>query len=186
MGKIQQNYPDLKADVLIGNTFDIQQAVLRKEIDLGIIEGGNHNTRLRYSKFVKDELVLVSRSGRPGPETLNLNELPQLPMVSRETGSGTREVIENAFRNKGVHLPESQTVLGSTESIKNYVLNSDALAFLSVHAIRQELRDRSMKIIDIENFEIPRWFFFISRQGYQSKFNSRIQNLLTEAYNKTE
>lgn len=186
LGEIQKTHPEIKVDLTIGNTFDIQQAVLKKELNLGIVEGENRNTRLHYSKFIKDELVLVSKYNQEEIETISIKELSGLPIVNRELGSGTREVIENALSEKDVLLSEFHAVLGSTESIKNYILYADAFAFLSVHSIEQELREQLMRIIDIEDLEIPRWFFFITRQGFQSKLNTKIQKLLIQTYNKTE
>lgn len=97
--------------------------------------------------------------------TQSLADIFNLPIVMPEVGSGTREVIENAFRNKNILIPKSPMVLGSTESIKNFILYSDTFAFLCMHSIRKELKHQSIKIIDIEDFEIPHMVLFYYPTG---------------------
>lgn len=184
LGSIQKNHPELKIDLVIGNTLEIQQAVLRKEINLGFVEGGNHNTRLQYGRFVQDELVLVSKYNQNDVEEITLSDLVKLPIIGRELGSGTREVIENALQKHKVRIAQYHTVLGSTESIKNYLLNSQAYAFLSVHSIEQELGGLKLSIIDVNGLEINRWFYSITRQGFQSRLTTKVKNLLTTTYNQ--
>lgn len=183
---IQKNYPELKINLVVGNTFDIQQAVLKKEINLGIVEGDNHNTRLQYSKFLEDELVLVSKYNQEDADTISLTGFINLPIVGREVGSGTREVIENALQKHNLSISEYHAVLGSTESIKNYLLNSNVFSILSIHSVEQELKSGQIRIIDVDELEIKRWLFFITRQGYQSKLTTKIQNLLSNTYNQKE
>jgi hypothetical protein len=55
--------------------------------------------------------------------------------------------------------------LGNTESIKSYLLNSNCLAFLSVHSIVKELKSGECQIIDIKGLIIERPFNFIQLQG---------------------
>jgi DNA-binding transcriptional LysR family regulator len=59
--------------------------------------------------------------------------------------------------------------LGSSESIKNYLLHSDSMAFLSISTILNELKNNHPYIIDIKNFSIERNFHFILPKGEQSE-----------------
>lgn len=186
LARIQRDYPSLKIDLKIGNTLDIQQAVLKKEIHLGIVEGDNHNTRLRYQEFIRDELVLVSKNTLSDADIISQEDFNQLPLIGREIGSGTREVIENYLHKKRVQTPDYHSILGSTESIKNYLLDTQTYAFLSIYSVERELREGRFRITDIEGWEMTRWFYFITRQGFHSKLTDKLQNLLFRAYNQKE
>jgi DNA-binding transcriptional LysR family regulator len=59
--------------------------------------------------------------------------------------------------------------LGSSESIKNYLLHSDCMAFLSISTILNELKNNILTVIDIKNFSIERDFHFILPKGEQSE-----------------
>jgi hypothetical protein len=56
--------------------------------------------------------------------------------------------------------------LGSTESMKLYLLNSKAMAFLSIHSVSKELQNNECKIIDVKGLSIERYFYFIQPQGH--------------------
>jgi hypothetical protein len=57
----------------------------------------------------------------------------------REQGSGTLEVIEHALKPLKIKMSELivEMQLGSTESIKSYLMNSNCVAFISIHAIEK-------------------------------------------------
>lgn len=122
---------------------------------------------------MKDEIVLVSRQNHSisTKNNIKLDDLKNIPLVFREPGSGTLETIDLALKSKNIKLNELniEIQLGSTESIKSYVLHSDALAFLSIQSILQELKNQTLTIIDIKNLVIERNFNFIIPEGEQSK-----------------
>lgn len=181
---LQKTYPDFKMNLLCGNTEEIQKLILSTQIDFGIVEGENHNTRLQYEKFINDELVLTtSANNKEIDDTIDIEQIKHLKFVERESGSGSREVIRNALAHKGIKSINVISILGSTESIKSYLTYTNHFAFLSIHAIKHQLMENQLRIIDIDNLSIERWFYFISRQGFQSHINQKIQNLFRNHYN---
>src|SRR5699024_8713265 len=144
---LEKKEPKLQIHLMIGNTDKIQDQLLNKELDMGIVEGNKHHPRLTYQKFIKDELVLVTgdRNLSKAPNPITAEQLQHLPFIEREYGSGTREVITDAFKKQAVTPPESSIILGSTESIKSYLPHSDSYAFLSIHTVRNELLDQRLQ-----------------------------------------
>jgi DNA-binding transcriptional LysR family regulator len=131
----QTRYPDSKLTLLNGNSEQIAEALLRGQIDLGFVEGRSKSRDLHYEPFLEDELVVVRRA-QPGTDTpsLTLAELVQQPLVLRERGSGTLEVLEHALRIRQVKLAELNVLfqLESTEAIKTYLEAAPtALGFIS-------------------------------------------------------
>ena len=51
--------------------------------------------------------------------------------------------------------------LGSTEGIKAFVRNSDAMAIVSVISVVDELRSGVLRIIDLEDLPLRRDFAFV-------------------------
>ena len=76
--------------------------------------------------------------------------------------------------------------MGSTDSIKNYLLSSIAYAFLSIHWIAKELKNHSFKIVDIEGLIIERTFQFVSLQGNYEKTAEKLKNFFVSQYNLME
>lgn len=185
---LQNSNKNLSFNLISGNTGDIQQLILNGQLDFGIIEGENQNTRLNYDPFVKDELVLVTSTKNKvfKLEDITMAQLPDLDFVERESGSGTREVIANALKKHQIPDLKVKASLGSTEGIKSYLRNSNHFAFLSIHAINQEVLDGHLRVVEVQGLSISRWFHFVKRQGFQSRLNQKLENIFIEGYNKKE
>jgi DNA-binding transcriptional LysR family regulator len=172
LAKFNNYYKDIKIELLTHNTEGISELLKKGKIDLGIIEGESQSSYFDYKIFKADEIVLVAKTNHPlANKNLTIKDLYDLPLIFREQGSGTLEFIQNRLKQKGINIDELNTVmhLGSSESIKNYLLHSDCMAFLSISTVLNELKYNSLTIIDIKNFSIERNFHFILPKGEQSE-----------------
>lgn len=108
-----------------------------------MIEGTASNPALHYELFMDDELVLVTSASNTSftREEITAADLPALPLVIRENGSGTLDVLSRELSRHGLSLRQLhiEMQLGSTESIKHYLFYSDTFAFVSVQAVLDEL-----------------------------------------------
>lgn len=170
LAQFHQKFTDIKIHLNTGNTEYIEQALLDREIDFGIIEGISRNPQIKYEEYMQDELVLVCSANNSDikKDTLNPGELKHYSFLLREPGSGTLDVIANALETKGIKLKDLRVEmqLGGTESIKSYLLHSKCLAFLSIHAILKELKNNECRIIDVADLLITRPFYFIQQHGH--------------------
>lgn len=172
LAKFNSYYKDIKIELITHNTEIISELLKEGKIDLGIIEGESQSNYFDYQIFKADEIVLVAKANHPlANKTLNIKDLYHLELIFREPGSGSLEFIQNRLKEKGISLDELNIVmkLGSSESIKNYLLHSDSLAFLSISTVLNELKNNQLSIIDIKNFSIERNFHFILPKGEQSE-----------------
>ncbi|WP_128546227.1 selenium metabolism-associated LysR family transcriptional regulator [Larkinella soli] len=164
-----ERYPHIHLSLMNENTEMIEKAVLAKEIDLGIVEGQKHHAGLKYHDFLKDELVAVAHTGSRYSrlQEITLPELATVPLVLRERGSGTLEVIEEALHRRGIRLSSLQIVmhLGSSESIKSFLEHANCLGILSTRAIEKEVQSNTLKVIPIRDFSLSRTFSFVHLQG---------------------
>ncbi len=172
LARFHQRFPDIKIELTNANSLEIEQLLADKKIELGLVEGAVHSPDLKYTPFLKDEIVLVSRvkNALLKTRTINSYDLVKLPLLSREAGSGTSEIIEEYLQKIGLQSRDLNIhmQLGSTESIKNYLIHSNTFAFLSIYSVQQELADDRLCIIDIDQMDITRTFSFIYRQGQPS------------------
>ncbi len=169
LAAFHKKFNDIKVVLTINNTEQIEQSLQNGDIDFGIIEGQSKNSLFKYTKFIKDEIVLTANSNHPLAKKGNVRstDLLKIPLLLREPGSGTLEVITHALKLLGIKLSQLQIEmrLGGNESIKSYLLNSDSLAFLSIHSIIKELRNKELSIVDIKGLTIERHFYFIQQKG---------------------
>ena len=108
-------------------------------------------------------------------ETVTPEELPRIPLVLRESGSGTLEVIAAALAARGIRLSQFDVTmrLGSTEGIKAFVRNSDAMAIVSVISVVDELRSGALRIVDIEGLTLSRDFVFVHAEAEPARLARR-------------
>lgn len=162
-------FPDIKVSLLNGNSREIEQALIDGKITLGLVEGNSRRNSIHYSPFLKDELVVVTHSGSifAKYDEISLEQLCSCPLVLRENGSGTLDVFESVLLQHHIKLSSLNILiqLGSTESIKLFLENSNCLGVVSVRAVSKELASGKMKIIDVDNLAAERMFSFVELQG---------------------
>lgn len=187
LAKFKQEQPDIELSLLNDNTQRIEAALIEKILDLGIVEGNSKNSQLKYIPFIKDEIVAIAHSSQPLFELdeITLDELKKVPLVLRELGSGSLEVITDKLRQKNVKLKDLNVVmhLGSTESIKTFLANSNSIGLISINAVSKEIANGEFKIIDIADFEIVRNFYFIHLHGVPSGFTDMFIQYVLNYYN---
>ncbi|GAA4434094.1 LysR family transcriptional regulator [Ravibacter arvi] len=182
--------PNIKIKTLHGNSRQIEEWLLDKTIDLGIVEGLTDNVSMKYESFLEDEIVLVARSGNPKAKepSIRPESLRGFEFVLREQGSGTNEVIRKELVRIGIewHELNVKVVLASTESIKSFLARTDCFSFLSIHAITRELLAGELQIIEIDNFEIIRDFYFVRPQGVIGRLPETFRRFAVRQFSKKE
>lgn len=187
LAKFHSIHQDVKVQLLSGNSEQIEQALLNKSIELGVVEGKSKRREIHYTPFLKDEIVLVSSSKNPlaKKDEIRPEELKKIPLLIREPGSGTLEVTADALKQIGIRLSDLKVEmqLGSTEAIKSYLQHSDCMAFVSLHAILKELETGVLKIIEIKKLPIHRIFYFITPQGPEGGLATLLIRFLLRNHN---
>lgn len=180
-------HPTIHFSFINGNSEFIEQQVISEKIDIAIVEGISHHPQINYEPFVKDEIVLVcktnsklSQKGEIKPDLLL-----SIPLILREHGSGTLDVIYKSLSKVHIHPKDLKIEihLDSTESIKQYLLYSDSAAFLSIHSIAREIRQNEISIIDIKGVDIYRTFQFIRLHGQTTKLPELFKRFCSNHYN---
>ena len=173
LARFTARFPKVRVSVLSGNSGQVEQALGDHRIDLGLVESLSRRQGLHYTLFRPDELVLVARSGGAGAriESVTPEALCRIPLVLRESGSGTLEVITAALSRLGMRLSQLHVVLrlGSTEGIKGFVRNSDAMAIVSAFSVVDELRSGVLRIVDLEGLSLLRDFVFVHAEAHPAR-----------------
>lgn len=138
---------------------------------MGLVEGVFRLPNLKYTSFLEDELVAVvhTRSRLSLPDEITPKDLINIPLVLRERGSGTLDVIERALMQHDIKLSSLQVLmyLGSTESIKLFLENSDCMGIVSVRSISKELAAGIFRVIEIKDMPMMRALNFVGLQGQE-------------------
>ncbi len=172
LAQFNQQFPEIEIQLFNNNTLNVEKDVMQHTIDLGIVEGNTGNKEFKYTPFKEDEIVGIAHTSQliSQKAEISLEELKMQPIVVRERGSGSLDVILSKLRKKKINFKDLniKAYLGSTESIKTFLANANCMAFVSIHAVRQEIARGEFQIIDVADLEIARTFHFIYPQGEQN------------------
>ncbi|PWJ40175.1 LysR family transcriptional regulator [Sediminitomix flava] len=164
-----RKFPSIKLELYNGNSLEMERKLLANEIDIALVENIESNPDIRYVSFLEDELVAVTQgeSVYAKKKLLSIDDLSAIPLVLREKGSGTLQVIQKLLHDKGVDINQLNTVfhLGSTEAIKNFLNDFDGLSLISERAIEKELLLKRIVKLNIKDFYISRDFRIAFRRG---------------------
>ena len=188
LAKFRKLYPDVRVTLFNGNTEQIERQIADGKLDFGMIEGTASNPALHYELFMDDELVLVTSASNTSftREEITAADLPALPLVIRENGSGTLDVLSRELSRHGLSLRQLhiEMQLGSTESIKHYLFYSDTFAFVSVQAVLDELAANRLRVVEVGDMELVRRFSFVTAHGQRSRLTDLFKQFCLNHYNR--
>ncbi|SDM85369.1 ModE molybdate transport repressor domain-containing protein [Streptomyces wuyuanensis] len=155
---LRQERPGTAVSLLAGNSAAVAERLLRGEADLGFVEGLAVPEGLDGAVVGHDRLVVVAAPGhewarRRSP--LSPEKLAATPLVLRERGSGTRQVLDSALAGHG-GLAEPLLELASTTAVKAAAVSGAGPAVLSELAVTEELASRRLVRIPVEAVRLRR------------------------------
>ncbi len=183
-----EQHPNLTISLLNRNTEIVLDALLNKEINLGIIEEKGQLTNVSYLPFITDEVVAVCSRQSIWAQKKNyqVKDLYQMPLAIRERGSGTLAVLKKNLEKHKIQLNDLniKVKLGGTEALKNFLIESDCLGFLPHRSVIKELKYGELKQLHFEGLSIVRNFYFIQRKGETSNLNKLLIKTAQSVYHK--
>ncbi|MES4892761.1 LysR family transcriptional regulator [Streptomyces sp. NPDC096012] len=147
--------PDTAVSLLAGNSAKVAELVLSGEADLGFVEGLSVPTGLDSTVIAHDRLIVVTAPGHPWARRgrpVTAEELAATPLILRERGSGTRQVLDAALGGLARPLIE----LSSTTAVKASAVSGAGPSVLSELAVGEELALRRLVGIPVEAVPLRR------------------------------
>ncbi len=173
LAAFHKRFPRIELFVFNGNSFEMENKLQENEIDLALVENESSQANIRYIDFLDDEIIPVTGSSSvyARRKTILLSDFLQIPIVLREKGSGTLEVINKSLQRNNIRPDELNIFihLGSTEAIKNFLTEFDGIALLSEKSITKELQLKSLVRLNIAKLPMNRKFRIALRQGHETK-----------------
>ncbi|MFF3332025.1 LysR family transcriptional regulator [Streptomyces sp. NPDC002888] len=147
--------PDTAVSLLAGNSAAVAERLLADEADLGFVEGLTVPPGLDSAVIAHDRLIVVTAPAHPWARRrrpLAGDELATTPLILREKGSGTRQVLDVALGGLARPLIE----LSSTTAVKAAAVSGAGPAVLSELAVGEELAMRRLVSIPLDGVRLHR------------------------------
>jgi DNA-binding transcriptional LysR family regulator len=149
LSRLRGSDPDVAVSLEMGNSGHVAEMMLRGGADIGFVEGPDDPPDLHARVVSGDDLVVVVAPSHPWARRrrpLSAADLAATPLVLREAGSGTREVLERALSVSGLE-PTPLVELASTTAIKASVASGTGPGVLSRLAVEPEVTDGRLIVV---------------------------------------
>ena len=166
ISKFCNSNPGIKVSVFVGNTAQVSQGIAEQRYSLGFIEGPLHVRGLTAIRFGDDILLPVVAAGHRLANVPDVvpSDLDDEPLLMRELGSGTRELITDILH--GLKIVEGPVMeFGNTEAIKQAVIHDAGIAWLPALSIRTELENGALVPLASDQLTIRRSLNVIRRDS---------------------
>ncbi len=180
LGEFRARHPKVLPRLIVANSETVESRVAEYTLDLGFIEAPSHLPALVSDFCANDELQVLCAPGHPLAQLISVTprQLLKHSFISREPGSGTREVTDNYLQAAGIRPDSLDTVmeLGSPEAIKGLVSTGLGFAIMSRATIAKELRLGQLVAVPLA----PQLMRTLSVVYPKEKFRSRLANTFIE------
>ena len=196
LAKLYEALPDANVDMYIANTQEVVSEVEQLNIDIALVEGvprpidikaieqraWRTDTLKIFAKHDSQWLTeMTAHSDVNGCYELSIEQLVQLPLLVREAGSGTRQIIDEQLLK---HLSNAQrvTAIQQSEAIKHMVSADIGLGCLSQHVIEAELRAGTLVEVNVGGIDLSRtWWLVWHKARHQSPIWQTFMDILIKS-----
>jgi DNA-binding transcriptional LysR family regulator len=174
LGEFKERFPQVQARLTVANSETVAAKVADHSLDIGLIEAPSHNPQLTTLACCEDELVMICGLSHAlaTRSSVNAQDIAEQRYVSREHGSGTREVVDDFFKSHGVNPDDLhiEMELGSREAIKGAVEAGLGVAIMSASTVTKEIRLGTLVAVPLS----PRLTRELSMVYAPDKFRSKL------------
>lgn len=183
LAKLYDALPDADVDMYIANTQEVVAEVEQLNIDIALVEGMPRPTDMKVIEqraWRTDTLMVFAKRDSKwltGIEAYNdedncyklsIEQLTRLPLLVRESGSGTRQIIDEQLLK---YLPDAEVIMAiqQSEAIKHMVSADIGLGCLSQHVIHAELATGTLVQVKVTGIDLARtWWLVWHKARHQS------------------
>ena len=178
LGEFNALYPQVRARLFVANSESIESRVAEHALDVGLIEAPAKLPGLSSQVCCEDELLAICAPDYPLARMLSVTPkvLADYEFISREPGSGTREITDSYFAAHKI-APEklkTQMELGSPEALKGVVSTGLGFAIVSRAVVEKELQLGTLVAIPLKPA--------LKRSLYLTYPQDRFQSRLTTTF----
>lgn len=156
-------YPNIQIKIIVKNRQELIELLRECEIDVAIMGKPPKHINANAHLIASHPHGFIASPSHYLAEKQNLpaNILNQTDVIFRESGSGTRYIMEKYLSEQGLSLKMSMEMSGN-ETIKQAVMADLGISFVSLHTIGNELANKKIVILDIQDTPIIRTWYIVT------------------------
>ena len=149
--------PEVTVALTVANSTLVADLVESGGVDLGFVESPTVRPGLRGRSIGRDELVVAVAPGHRWAKRKSIpaEEFARTRLLVRESGSGTRETIEQAFQVAGLEL-RTELELASNTALKAAAIAGMGPVVVSVRAVADDIARGWLVAVPVEELPLSR------------------------------
>lgn len=165
--KIKKKFPNYNFEMIVSTVEETITDIQNDICDFGFIDSKPNDKYNLYSlKMGKEKVVLISHSKYKVPETIKLENLLKLDIINCTLSTQTSNLLEKELIKINKSLKDLKIIFNvdSLSAVKSSVINKHGVAFVPYEAIKHELYEKSIKIIEVEDISLDYDIYLISKK----------------------
>ncbi|MDX1641662.1 MAG: LysR family transcriptional regulator [Balneolaceae bacterium] len=155
LGAFQKKYPKVKIALKVTNRNEVLQHLYNNEFQLAILTQLPDDSSIIATPFLSNPLVMACPPNHSlsNKKDLNMKDLKDEPFIFRESGSGTRMVMERLLDEAGIE-PTIAMELGTNEAVKQAIMAGIGISLISKLSMHSELKTGKINKLNILDFPV--------------------------------
>jgi DNA-binding transcriptional LysR family regulator len=171
IGSFKALHPSIHLMLTISGTGEIAEAVMRDDLEIGLVGSRSKDRRLKTEEIFSEELVLSVHPKHPwsSRDEVEMEEMYSEPFILRERNSGTRMVMSQILEAHGFDFSKLNVVaeIATTQAVVESIKARIGISILSRQAVEEELRRGSLVAVPLKGIRFHRPFYLIQRTNRQ-------------------
>lgn len=168
-----QGHPDVDFSLKIDNTKEVMSLLEEGILDFCLVEGLFPKEGYDVILLKEVPFVLLVSPGHPlaKERKVSLEELFAYPLILREEGSGSRDIVEKALAERGYDIHGFQKIIeiGNISLMKRLTEEALGISFMYEDAARKELAENTLVQVAVKNLHLTREFNFVMMKNHLEK-----------------
>lgn len=158
-------HPGVNLSLDVTNKATVIENLENNEIDFALVSVLPEHIQIESIELMENKLFLVgSRDQQLKLEHNSRDIFKKIPLIYRESGSGTRHVMESFMKQHNLPLLKKME-LTSNEAVKQAVIAGLGYSVMPIIGIKNELRNGDLEIIPVGGFPIKSKWQIIWMKG---------------------
>jgi DNA-binding transcriptional LysR family regulator len=166
LARFRAEHRGVEMRLVVGNREQLVRHLQDAEVDLAVMGRPPRELAARAEPFAAHPHAVIASPTHAlaARREIPVSALSGEEFIVREEGSGTRAAMEQFFHDNHVNPPRIMEMT-SNETIKQAVIASMGLAFLSLHTAALEIETRQLCVLDVAGLPLVRRWHIVHVQS---------------------
>ena len=165
LAAFRESYPAVEVVLEISLSEKINAGILSNKLDLGLVTHRLNDPRLLSREFMTDQLVAIFPVSHrwEAKQHITPQDLLGETFIVAAQGAGTRAVLEERLREKGLHL-EKVLDFGNLEGVKHAVEAGLGVSVQARSVVRREIKNGFLLVRPLAEIDDSLEYLYVRRK----------------------